>query len=99
MKTAADRTADCTSLIQSKLAREELPSETAERMWAGYGKGHLCDGCGQPVSETDIEYELEFSLSATQRIVRLHRVCCVVWNIERVAQYSMKAAHADHTAP
>jgi hypothetical protein len=85
MDIASERTADCASLIRSKLERQELPTEMAQRMWGGYGNGYRCDGCGRPISQREVEYELEFPLSASQHTVRLHRGCCAIWNAERVA--------------
>ena len=64
-------------LIPDKLARGLLPTVKPLKTWVGHGNGRPCDGCGQPVTAPDWEYELEF---ADERIVRLHKNCFAVWN-------------------
>lgn len=71
-------------LIRWKLMNEELPRDGAARMWAGYGHGDECSACGQPIEDSEVEYELEFPVLSRRHTVRLHRVCCEVWNAERV---------------
>lgn len=81
------------AIIRMKLERKELPAEAAERIWAGYGRGDLCSGCGAPIAENEVEYELAFTNADNgAESVRLHRTCCNIWNIERVALFAMEGA-------
>jgi len=64
-------------LIPDKIARGLLPTGKPLRMWAGLGRGRSCDGCGQSITPTDLEYELEF---ADVPMIRLHRACTAIWN-------------------
>ena len=78
-------------IIRMKLERNELPAEVAERIWAGYGTGETCSGCGLPIEKEEVEYELTFAKPgvAPPEPVRLHRACCELWNVERVALFAM----------
>jgi hypothetical protein len=45
--------------IRAKIAAGRLPPppDPPERVWAGRGEGRTCDGCDEPISGTQIEYE------------------------------------------
>ena len=38
--------------------------------------GHPCDGCDEPILDTQVEYEVAFDAFPT---VRLHAVCAEIW--------------------
>jgi hypothetical protein len=71
-------------LIRWKLKHGQLPRESAQKIWAGYGRGAECAACGRRIKDSEVEYELEFASLMHLRPVRLHRTCCDVWNAERL---------------
>jgi hypothetical protein len=60
----------------ASLARGLLPTVKALKTFAGLGNGRPCDGCGQSITPTDVEYELVFGDFQT---VRMHRDCLAIW--------------------
>jgi hypothetical protein len=66
--------------IGDKLATGMLPRRNADRTWAGFGGGGPCDGCGGPISSSEVEYELEFAgPNGSQRAFHLHVGCLAIW--------------------
>ena len=47
------------------------------KYWAGFGVGQPCDGCDEPILDTQVEYEVAFDAFPT---VRLHAVCAEIWD-------------------
>lgn len=66
--------------IAAKVERGELSLELPKRMWAGRGSGKPCDGCGEVISASQVEYEFE---SGDGRTVRLHLGCASLLEAER----------------
>jgi hypothetical protein len=48
-------------------------------MWADFGQGAPCDGCGKPILTTDIEYA--FAIYG-DLIYRFHVGCVRMWQAE-----------------
>jgi hypothetical protein len=65
--------------IRDKLARSILPRETNGKMYAGRGVGKPCDGCDEPISADQVEYEFAHNGEP----VRLHLGCAGVLEAER----------------
>jgi hypothetical protein len=84
--------------IRAKIAAGRLPHppDPPERVWAGRGDGRICDGCDQPITRTQIEYEVdppggqtirtrieyEFDPPGSQTI-RFHGPCLMAWYAQR----------------
>jgi len=66
--------------IAAKVESGELPLDTPRRMWAGMGSGHLCNGCGESIGRSQVEYEFE---AADGRTIRLHLGCASLLEAER----------------
>jgi hypothetical protein len=79
-------------LIRWKLKHGQLPRDSAQRMWAGYGHGQLCSACGTRIDENEVEYELEFTDLERTQPVYLHRTCCDIWNVERMTFNAISGA-------
>ncbi len=75
-------TCDLTAVIQAKIARGTLPSTRPSQVWAGSGRGGLCNACDQPIPPTDIEYEADVD----NGVFRFHRGCFDAWHQERAGQ-------------
>jgi hypothetical protein len=65
--------------IRAKLDAGDLPRLGPKKMWGGFGKNNACDGCGNPILTTDIEYE--FNLG-DKRTCRFHISCAGIWQAE-----------------
>src|SRR5258705_4912533 len=64
------------TIIERKLAAGVLPDRPPVKYWAGFGVGQPCDGCDEPILDTQVEYEVAFDAFPT---VRLHAVCAEIW--------------------
>jgi hypothetical protein len=73
-----------TAVIRAKLADGRLPIDRPSQTWAGLGSDHACDGCDEPITKAEIEYEAKFVVPAG--VFRFHRKCFDVWLQERVAR-------------
>jgi hypothetical protein len=60
-----------------------LPLLLPDKISAGYGSGSKCNGCDQPVTRTQVEYDIEDPGSGTAHLI-LHLGCYVLWQIECV---------------
>jgi hypothetical protein len=54
-----------------------IPIHEKTTVWVGYGKGRACDGCGETIGQTVVEYEADVPEST--RILRFHLECYTVW--------------------
>lgn len=68
----------CRAKIRAKIALGLLPvaSDPVGKMWAGKGSGRFCDGCDQPITNADVEHEIDVPTGET---IRLHKWCFAVW--------------------
>jgi len=64
------------SIIAGRLAENALLRTKSHRLWVGFGKGRLCDGCGEPITGGDVENEHDL---AGGGILRVHAECSVLW--------------------
>jgi hypothetical protein len=62
--------------IAERLKDGRLPREKSAQLWAGFGKGRACDGCGETIAASDVEHEHDLVSGA---IVRFHAACSVLW--------------------
>lgn len=72
---------DIVSGIRAKIAagRLPLPPDGRRRVWIGKGTGRPCDGCDQPITDTQVEYEFHM----TGQTIRFHGPCVDAWHAER----------------
>jgi hypothetical protein len=59
-------------IIERKLAARVLPDRPPVKSWVGFGVGQPCDGCEEPILDTQVEHEIAFDAFPT---VRMHAVC------------------------
>ncbi len=71
---ASDR--EVAAVILDKIAAGLLPRETPLKVWAGRGRGRVCDGCERQITADEVEHELDFSGGRT---LRLHAACSDIW--------------------
>ena len=66
--------------ILANLDAGRLPPDAPQQMYAGYGDGHACDGCGEIIGSTQVEWEATY---ADSRAYRVHLACAALWEAER----------------
>jgi hypothetical protein len=66
--------------IRQRVESEHLPCCVPKHIAAGYGTGHLCVACDQPITDAQVEYEVEEEPDG--RRLSFHFGCYVVWQLE-----------------
>jgi hypothetical protein len=61
----------------------QLPTDGPRRTFAGPGGGAACSVCGEPIKQTQVEYEAEFCLNGALVNYHLHLRCFAAWEMER----------------
>ena len=76
---------DMSACIRAKIESGRLPtpSDPIGKSWAGKGSGRPCDGCDQPITNADVEHEIEVPTGET---VRFHKWCFAAWQQAPAAQ-------------
>src|SRR6266436_5585673 len=74
------------NIIERKLAAGVLPDRPPVKYWAGFGVGQPCDGCDEPILDTQVEYEVAFDAFPT---VRLHAVSAESYKGKRLAVHAV----------
>jgi hypothetical protein len=64
--------------VRELLQNGRLPAMLPKEIYAGYGEGNECLVCGQPITATQVEYEVAYDGSR----LRLHLGCHVIWQME-----------------
>jgi hypothetical protein len=62
--------------IAERLNSGQLAAAASVKLWAGFGNGKDCDGCGDPIGPADVEHEHDLADGGT---IRLHAPCSVLW--------------------
>jgi len=76
--------------IHDKLNAGALPHEPPVKIYAGFGKGELCDGCDAPIFPAQVEYEFD---AGDDRVIRFHLGCAGLWEAyRRVRGWSKRSA-------
>jgi hypothetical protein len=73
-------TAEARQRILANLHARRLPLDEPRRMYAGYGQGRVCEGCGEDIGPTQVEYE---AIYEDGRAYRVHLACAGLWEVER----------------
>jgi hypothetical protein len=70
--------------IRERLAARTLPPQTSSsKLFGGYGGDQSCDCCGQPITSTEVLFEIELQASApSTQIMTMHRECFDAWAAE-----------------
>jgi hypothetical protein len=78
--------AEARQLARKALKAKAIPRHDPDRTWGGTGVGIACTICGQPVTVSQMEYELQFAHDgASPGLDRfhLHLRCFAAWEMER----------------
>jgi hypothetical protein len=65
--------------IRDRLDAGALVRMGPMKMWGGLGKRDACDGCGEPILATEVEYEFMVDKDVTYRF---HISCARMWQAE-----------------
>jgi hypothetical protein len=79
---------DCTLRAKAREALQngKLPTRKPDRTLGGLGRGGACALCGEALTPTGMEIEMEFGRKRTTRrldIYHLHPRCFVAWELVR----------------
>jgi hypothetical protein len=74
--------------VRQKLQEEKLPSRPPDRLWGGPGVNAPCAVCDQPVSKSEMEFEVQFKQdgkapSPAFDVFHAHTRCYAVWELVR----------------
>jgi hypothetical protein len=64
----------------------KLPARAPDRTWGGPGVGAECSVCGRPVTQDEIEFEIEFKCDGNSPGLdkfHVHSRCFAAWEFER----------------
>jgi hypothetical protein len=70
------RLSELRSYIGARVDALDLPLAGEQKLFAGYGRDEICEGCGKPIGSTDVLYEVELNPSLA---VAMHLTCFEVW--------------------
>jgi hypothetical protein len=68
---------------RQRIKAGRLPVMTVTRIAAGYGFGHVCAACDKPITNPQVEYELDDYRDG--RRLCFHQGCHVAWQLECAA--------------
>lgn len=69
--------------VRTRIASGALPQVAPARLFGGYGTNQTCDVCGQPISPTQIVYEVELTQGGSKgRTLHFHLACHAAWQLE-----------------
>lgn len=65
--------------IRERIQSGRLPLMFPQEIYAGRGEGNLCPACDQPITSSEIEYEVD---AGSHGALRLHLGCHAIWQME-----------------
>lgn len=71
------------TLARERIAAGALPRDKATHTWGGLGSGLPCSLCGELISRTETEMELQLGDGADAPVVRFHLRCHLIWETAR----------------
>jgi hypothetical protein len=72
--------------VSQHLSEQKLPSRAPDRIWGGPGVGAPCAVCEQPVTRSEMEFEVEFARDGSAPhfdVFHVHLRCFAVWELVR----------------
>jgi hypothetical protein len=83
-------------LVRERVADHRLPTEIPLATWVRCGARECCDGCGLPIADVEVAYELEW---LDDRVVRMHANCHGLWLGELIRRGRWKPAPPPRSVP
>jgi hypothetical protein len=69
-----------------------LRLDPPKKMYAGYGDGHECSGCGEVIDRKQVEWEATYE---NGQAYRLHLGCAGLWDVERRRRQQSESASVE----
>jgi hypothetical protein len=66
--------------VLASITSGRLRLDPPKKMYAGYGDGRECTGCGEVIDTKQVEHE---AIYENGQAYRLHLACAAVWDVER----------------
>jgi hypothetical protein len=66
--------------VRQYLEGGRLPMMVPKEVAAGYGSGRMCAACDEPITSTQVEYEVDDCRGGVR--LRFHPDCHSVWRLE-----------------
>jgi hypothetical protein len=76
------------ALVSWRVQHGRLPHAEPVHLFATYGHGSYCAGCGCAIERNELEYELEWL--EPSRTARMHARCYEIWHAERPADAGVR---------
>ncbi len=67
--------------VRERIEFGQLPVMMAKQVAAGYGSGRVCAACDEPITSTQVEYEVDDCRDG-YRLLRFHPGCHSLWQLE-----------------
>jgi hypothetical protein len=77
------RDAELRLRVRERIANGRLPVRVPDHILGGYGSGHTCVACDQPITSAQVEYEVADCRNDAK--LCFHLGCHVVWQLECAA--------------
>jgi hypothetical protein len=61
----------------------KLPTQVPPRSWGGPGAGYPCSLCDLPITQGEINFDIQFGDNPNLTSVRFHPACYAAWELER----------------
>jgi hypothetical protein len=71
--------------VLASIASGRLRLDPPQKMFAGFGEGRDCCGCGEVIDKTQVEYEAAYENGQSHH---LHLGCAGLWDAERRRRYA-----------
>jgi hypothetical protein len=71
--------------IRQRIESGQLPDMGATGTGSGYGSGHTCVACDQPITSAQVEYEVADHRHG--KSLYFHLGCHLIWQIESAAPH------------
>jgi hypothetical protein len=68
--------------VRTRIDSGALPQVAPARLLAGYGENQPCALCGQPITPTQVEYDVELNYGAERKTLHFHLACHAAWQLE-----------------
>ena len=74
---------------RAAIAAKRVPATATQYTWGGPGVGAKCSICGQRISPSELELEVQFSQLDSHH---MHLPCFAAWSLERSKAMDTKSA-------
>jgi len=66
--------------VRERIENGRLPAMAAKHITSGYGSGSICAACDEPITDAQVEYEVDDERDGSR--LNFHLGCHLVWQLE-----------------